>query len=948
MKRCSQCSEVYSDMMHFCPNDGRQLVSVVAQDPLINTTIDGKYLIEAVIGRGGMGVVYRARHANFNRLFAIKILKSEMVNDPQAVKRFRNEANAAGAIRHPNAIAITDFNITSDGLAYLVMDYVEGRSLREILKKEGALPFDRTVKLSSQVCEAVGAAHRKGIIHRDLKPDNIMVENIEDSYEEMVHVLDFGIAKLSQNPAYSENITVGGAILGSPYYMSPEQCDGRQLDPRSDIYSVGIILYEMLTGKVPFRAQTPWGLVKMHCSTMPQPLRVHRPDILPRLEETVLRALSKDPNDRQQSALDLRREIEAALDENQPARIAHAQPQQSISPPSRPKISKDAPTEPLEQVIARQANEDADANMPQIGSKSGPLNLLTTPMEALPNQEDLIFDAPQFDRSAARNSLNVNLSSTEAAARIENSEDRRKLEELAKELEAEIIQLRARKDSSGGIKQTKFKSEPLQEMAGELDKELSKFEKRSSKVSPPLADNGSKTAQASPKRAATNTPVLPYIDPTSPLQPQIAQQNVPEVAPNHGNRAVATTIDSFDIAEEFSLALPEMVEEVLMSVSETITLKAELLSRRVTEEAKKADAQASAAEGRLPGTSLSGKQSRRTANQSRHGQKIGSDYLSMSEMGERSKRSQPLPKGMVEPDVKSDAEFKKTLIKIAAGSIGLIAIIFIYFYFTDRPAPRPPGPGRRPAGSRQSTPVTKTEPSLKKLPDGTIVPPEGMVYIPAGSFLMGRNSDDPCESPQHENYVNPFFIEKYEVTNRRYADFLKSTGHAPPSQWQNGNPPAGQSDYPITGVSWQNAIDYCEWRSRQTGAKYRLPTEAEWELAAHGFEPKLYPWGEKWQPNAANIKESQRNNVVSVGSFRLGDTSTGISDLIGNVAEWTADEAKPYPNSGCKIPDGDYRIVRGGHFNSSKEKATATYRDWLRPVGDDYSKVGFRCVRELQ
>lgn len=553
MKRCPKCPEVYSDLMHFCPNDGNQLIAMVAADPLLNTTIDGKYIIEAVIGKGGMGVVYRARHTNFNRQFAIKVLKSDLVTDPQAVKRFRNEANAAGAIRHPNAIAITDFNITNDGIAYLVMDYVEGRSLREIVKKEGPQTYQRTVKLLCQVCDAVAAAHRKGIIHRDLKPDNIMVENTEDG--EMVHVLDFGIAKLSQNPAYSENITVGGAILGSPYYMSPEQCDGRQLDPRSDIYSLGIILYELLNGKVPFRAQTPWGLVKMHCSTPPQPLRGKRPDIPPALEAAILKALAKTPNERQSSALELRKELESSLNTanvaNSNYSLSPEQPQPSFSPPPGP-VYNPVPVanQPVAPTTPALAQNIALPPQPPVQ------DLSTVPMQAL------------------------------VEAKIEAkgpSLEQQKLEELAKELEAEMSQFRGKKESTGGFKSglNPSRSGTLGNMAQELSEELGSA---SVPNPPPPAAINPVIEQAPANNWAGIPPPPPPFERSNAARSEPMWDTPPppsQPLPNLSNTDSRSSYTyEIDIAEEFSLALPEMVEDVLMGISEGIVLKADVIAQR--------------------------------------------------------------------------------------------------------------------------------------------------------------------------------------------------------------------------------------------------------------------------------------------------------------------------------------------------------------------------------
>lgn len=647
MKKCSKCPEVYSDMMHFCPNDGNPLTPIVSQDPFVNTVLDGKYLIEEPIGKGGMGLVYRAKHVNFNRLFAIKILKNELVSDPQAIKRFRNEANAAGMIRHPNAITITDFNITNDGAAYLVMDYVEGRSLRDILKKEGKQSYTRTVELLSQVCDAAAAAHRKGIIHRDLKPDNIMVEPQEDQ-SEMVKVLDFGIAKLSQNPAYSENITVGGAILGSPYYMSPEQCDGRHLDSRSDIYSLGIILYELLVGKVPFRAQTPWGLVKMHCSSPPPPIRNHRPDIPPALEAAILKALAKDPKDRQQSAVDLKRELEAALNSSIQVQTSPSQ-SNIVSPPA------------IEMDIQNSQKEFAAKQAQQI------------------QQVDLLGTKPLANVSGQK---------------IDEKDllEKQKLEALAKELEAEISQIKARKDSSGGLRTPPLRNtlntpnQALNDLANELSSELNQFEPKKSFTNTPLPNqytSGGLTNK--PSFPSQNSSAQPSSYATSPHY-QVAPNPtpapyVPATAPHGavsglftGNKTssqkFASTFEPLDIAEEFSLALPEMVEDVLMSVSESIVLKAEILSKRAAQEAAE----------KSPTPNLQNKSQSQSSLQNYNNPKSsGSGLQSTSLPSNNLDNSRPVMRqipGLVQEEAKSENEFKKQLLYIVGGTVLLIAIIW--------------------------------------------------------------------------------------------------------------------------------------------------------------------------------------------------------------------------------------------------------------------------------
>ncbi len=281
-------------------------------DPFLGRTLDSKYRIEQRIGRGGSGTVYRARHLLIHRTVAVKVLSLDLVSDDDALSRFRREAAMAGRLKHLNIVSVTDFGITPDGVAYLVMDFIEGRSLRRILNAQGTLAPEKLVGWLKPICSAVHAAHRKGIIHRDLKPDNVMIEVVDG--EEIPRVLDFGIAKLMDAVAVGTDFTTEtGSVMGTPHYMSPEQCEGKPLDARSDIYSLGTLVYELLTGNVPFPGKVTTTVMMQQVTAAPRPIRDLRPDLPEAVELCVMRALSKDPAARHATALDFALEFEAAL-----------------------------------------------------------------------------------------------------------------------------------------------------------------------------------------------------------------------------------------------------------------------------------------------------------------------------------------------------------------------------------------------------------------------------------------------------------------------------------------------------------------------------------------------------------------------------------------------------------------------------------------------------------
>ena len=322
MLHCPICGRNYSPDVQVCPEDNSPLqadatvAGDIPGDPMVGITLDDKYRLEERLGIGGMGTVYRARHLLIDRAVAVKVLNPRFVEDEAAQVRFRREAKAAGRLQHANAVAVTDFGQTTDGYVYIVMELLEGRTLRDVLAKEAPLDTARAVALMLQTAAAVAAAHEAGIIHRDLKPANIfIVQNSE--VPAVVKVLDFGIAKLAAEHLDDDDpktLTLIGVMIGTPRYMSPEQCDGAELTPAADVYSLGVILYEMLSGVVPFSGSTPLAIAMKHTTEAPRPLHEFVTSIPLALEEVVLHALEKNPEDRPANASEFRHELLATAE----------------------------------------------------------------------------------------------------------------------------------------------------------------------------------------------------------------------------------------------------------------------------------------------------------------------------------------------------------------------------------------------------------------------------------------------------------------------------------------------------------------------------------------------------------------------------------------------------------------------------------------------------------
>jgi len=316
VRQCPKCGASYADPIAFCPNDGTPTVVPAAErgedrDSLLGVVIDGRYRLEERIGEGGMGVVYRAAHVVLKKPFAIKIMRGEQAHDPEVVQRFVQEARAASGIGHPNIVNINDFGSTADGAVYLAMEFLAGQTLAEAMQS-GPIAQDRALDIFVQIAGALEAAHERGIVHRDLKPENIFLKR-ELTHPDFVKVLDFGIAKVKNAAA---KITRTGMVFGTPHYMSPEQAAGQPVDHRSDIYSLGVIMYQVLAGQLPFDAVSFMDLVTKHMYEPPLPLRQACPsDVsLPSaLEAHVMRCLQKKPEDRPQTM----RELQEALQQVQ-------------------------------------------------------------------------------------------------------------------------------------------------------------------------------------------------------------------------------------------------------------------------------------------------------------------------------------------------------------------------------------------------------------------------------------------------------------------------------------------------------------------------------------------------------------------------------------------------------------------------------------------------------
>jgi len=337
--KCDSCQNVLADDAQFCgtcgmataryPSDAATQIDAQkvtnadgptptseqnTPDPRVGLILDSKYKLIESLGQGGMGSVFRAERLHIGDEVAVKLLHRDLVREKHALERFRREARTAAMIQHPNVVSIHDFNDGTGavGEAYIVMELVQGVSLGRLLRREGRMPARRAVHLMQDICAGVGVAHRRGLLHRDLKPDNVIVmPPSHEGDEETAKVVDFGLAKVRDVTA-SGALTQTGTVIGTLYYMSPEQCGAEELDARADVYSLGAMLYEMLTGNPPFRSNTLAGLISQHLHEQPPPFPAFL-QVPPAIQSVCLKALAKNRNARPPDAIAFGRDLQKAL-----------------------------------------------------------------------------------------------------------------------------------------------------------------------------------------------------------------------------------------------------------------------------------------------------------------------------------------------------------------------------------------------------------------------------------------------------------------------------------------------------------------------------------------------------------------------------------------------------------------------------------------------------------
>lgn len=885
MRECPSCQCCFPDDIFHCPDDGSATTVTITGEPIL----DSRYELEKRLGSGGMGVVYKARHVFLRTQHAIKVILPDLVgNDPQLVTRFRQEALALAAIRHQNIIAVTDFGVVNGRMPFLVMEFVQGNSLQDIMADEGAMSPMRAFELMQPICAGIAAAHRQHIVHRDLKPLNVMLQN-DAPINEGLKILDFGLAKIKSGELLGSFVaaqTTG--LMGSPFYMAPEQWSDEPPDVRADVYSLGVMLYQMLAGEVPFKGKSIPAIMKKHLTEAMPSLASKGVSVPPEIESVLRHALDKDPKHRTASADEFITELRAAM--------SHASAQMLRTGESlHSNLGETLVPGMMSGQISSPAIGSTSAYDPMAGTISS-TSLEEGEQQKLRAQQEALAREAEAKQQA------------EAEARRRAEEQQRIAAEAAREAERqrELAVQEEQRRLAAAAEAERLRAENAARELAERER-IAQEEKARHEASLKLAADEEQKRKLAAEEEAAKQKVAAEEAERQRIEAQKRQEEEAK------QKAAEAEAEKQRVAEENRKQEEAAREKERLRLGEEEKLRAaELTAAKAREE--KAAKTAKAAK------SKPAKKTPVVDGQATHMQRVGVTT------GGESLSGSPTP-------FPAPAVVAKKSSPLPYIAIGLLVLLLgggaggYFIYRARRPAPV----------------VVPVKPA-----DPLDVPTKAdLVDVPGGAFKMGRDDGLQTEAPAHQVTVGGFAIDKTEVTNFEYAQFVKETGHAPPSQWNGPRPPAGEERIPVSNVSNEDAVAFAQWRSQRDHVTYRLPTEAEWEYAArNGDKDNLYPWGDAWQAGNAVSQESGAIKPDEVGKHPQGVNRWGVQDLMGNVYEWTSSKATLYPGNPLKLPDQykDWIVIRGGGYGTPTNNMSGTMRDWFAATYKS-PLLGFRLVR---
>lgn len=813
------------------------------------------------LGEGGMGVVFKARHITLNKDVALKILSPALMGETHK-KRFLREARAAAKLEHPNIVTVYDAG-EFEGYNYIIMQYIDGESIGDMLTKAGKVDQLKAVRIIKDAAKALSVAHKAGMIHRDIKPDNIMLTRKGE-----VKVADFGLVKSAD---VEKDLSLSKSLLmGTPHYMAPEQFEGKPPDPRVDIYSLGVTFFELVTGKKPFDGKTAFKIMEAHLRQEPPKPETLAKEISPTVSRIILKMLAKEPDKRYQTVDELIKDLERAE-----AVLTGAKPPTEVKriPVHLLVIvlvaivgalvgyfvydhyRKKAEEERQWQMLVKEAGDELNRLIPLV-ENDVKRNRYDEALKKLLSYPQKFYKTPSYDTIRQKKGAVIK------AFRDYLKEQTESIERHTKELPEETVTA----------------VEPLLRMteavleAVKKDAKIEGYKRHLESVY--------KDAKAVVKNAKN------------------AYKSIEE--------QVANLRNSGDYERAVELVKP-FIQSRVRSVRESASAEIKDLETLI------ADAE----------------RDFKTALASARSFAALSDYDSaIKELEKYTKSKITSVREQAEKEVlgfRQQKEAKEREISLRRRFAKEMEKVDRLFR----------GNKREEAADLCKKLMATPLPDLadrakRKLFSLKEKMYDGMVYIPAGSFIMG--SDDSADkNPLRKVELKGFFIDRYEVTNGEYADFIRATKRKPPAYWKGAKPPEGTENLPVTGITYEDAKAYATWCGK------RLPTEEEWEKAA-GWDERngvklRFPWGNRFVSGNANIGDTA--GLAKVGTFMRDKSPYGVYDLAGNASEFTS-----------TIRNGRV-VVRGGSYSDITTRRMRTSYAGIEVLPTQkFMNVGFRCVKD--
>ena len=975
MKECSKCRSCYEDDITVCPIDNATPSITITG----STTISGRYILQSRLGEGGMGIVFRAKHKFLKSSHAVKIILPSLVDgDKDLLVRFNQEAVLAASIDHPNVIRVTDFGVENDVMPYLVMEFIDGVPLSSFLTDKKPLDLKQAFDLFIPAAEGVAEAHSKGIVHRDLKPQNIMVQkNLPP--KKAVKVLDFGLAKIKAGDSYASLIQAKTMnIVGSPPYMSPEQWAGEGVDQRTDIYALAVLLFQMITGRLPFQADSMPAMMYQHLNAQPPTAASLGISLPAGLEEIVRKALEKDPA-RRYDTMDLMLEdLNNVIEIQEIRRLTGASTEYMVSRSSlAPGKHDTVGATPLsdsqkEKFYAHFDPEDKRAAIadPKLAHEFlDAQDRIEQAITEVVNADQLVLELAeaQKEAEAAQNKAIRAKERIEADVRRQveaemqrlGREDSAKREAEARHLAEEIEARRVAEERANYLAQAALEAQQLAESERKKreeeaqQRELHQNVRRNAEIEAKQLAEQVAESQRQYEEAKNEAAREAGFRAEAEARQKKIESEIEALAYNEAERRKLVEASAKKYIEDQAARYERDAQAAKQRLDEAQVLIDQEAGRREQAEAARIEAEKEAE--RLSQEIIAVQRQMDEMRQhitydtqgrgmptfpSVSGQSLGGTGSKLAPLTQRSgQMSREIPSGLF-----STGQISARKSIVAALVIGVVSVLVLsggvvgLYFYTKKPVQQPV--------NDKPVVIEPAKPIDRKLAD-----------IPGGNFKMGRDDIDNKKDelwgnqyPSHQETVQPFQIDVYETTNAQYAEFVKDTKHPAPSYWVDRSPPKPLENFPVTNVTLADAKAYADWLSKRENKKYRLPTEIEWEyVARNGKQDTTFPWEGDSLNDFARLSG---RDALPVGSTKDETIVGNVKDMLGNVSEWTSTTFSMYKGHPFPEKSDKQFVVRGLSFKSSTEPKLSQKPELMltsraRVAADSqYDFLGFRLVRE--